>query len=262
MPKRSINQATKAAAVNPSVANATDEEAGVSHGTVAIRPGFVVLDCSSATGGVQHQRTPTITHKQGDGRVEDWSTSRIVDHSQVVKESDTLIKQVDYLLRVHASRTGFGWYADANAVAKIRNGLVDIKAKADALNETARKLGSARRTHIGVIFAKLDVAHEDVAMEIYRVARQNLQAIYDCLRAGTVGQELDTALVRAKNTGNVASGLLRTALDTAMTSIPAWRADVRAALKQGVQPDVAGKALDLGALEAAMQLLEPWNPGF
>jgi hypothetical protein len=260
MSKRSsMNQAAKASAT---VASATDDEAGVAHGTVAIRPGFVVLDCSTATGGVTHQRTPTVSHKQGDGRVEDWSTTRHVDHAQIVKESDALVKQVDYLLRVHASRTGFGWFADGAAVAKIRNGLVDVHAKADALNKAARKLGSARRTHIGVIFAKLDVAHEDVAQEIYRVARANLQAIYDALRAGTVGQELDTALVRAKNTGNVASGLLRTALDAAMGQVSAWRADVRAGLKQGVAPEAAGAALDLGALEAAMQLLEPWNPGY
>jgi hypothetical protein len=258
-----MNKAVRAGAtVANATATATDDEAGVAHGTVAIRPGYVVLDCSTATGGVTHQRTPTVSRKKGDGRIEDWSTTRIVDHAQIVKESDALVKQVDYLLRVHASRTGFGWFADDAAVAKIRNGLVDVRSKAEALNNAARKLGSARRTHIAVIFAKLDVAHEDVAQEIYRVARANLQAIYDCLRGGTVGQELDTALVRARNTGNVASGLLRTALDDAMSRVGAWRADVRAALKQGVAPEAAGAALDLSAMEAAMQLLEPWNPGF
>jgi hypothetical protein len=237
---------------------------------IQLRPGYIVVDCSKATGGVQYQQTEHLIEKDGNvGGAEEiatWSTRRIVDHKQVVSDIDALVKRVDYLLRVHCSRAGWGWFADKDAAAKVRHGMDLLQEQADTLNRDARRLGSARRVHLSVVFAAIDVANESIAQEVYRTVLDNLQAIHDALRAGMAGSELDKLMLRAKNMGNVAVGITGTALTDALSRVPEWRAELRAAVKgtkdaNGLEPAKAGAKLNLDPLEAAIQLFSPFNLG-
>jgi hypothetical protein len=229
---------------------------------IELRPGYIVVDCSKATGGVQYEQTAHEVEESRRGReVVSWSTRRTVDHKQVVADIDALVKKVDYLLRVNCTRAGWGWFADKDAAAKVRHGMDLLEEQAEALNDDAKRLGSARRVHLAVIFASIDVTNESVAQEVYRTVRENLQAIFDCLRGGMAGAELDKLMLRAKNMGNVAAGITQTALSDALSRIPEWRADLRAGLKEGKEPAKAGAKLNLDPLEAAIQLFSPFNLG-
>lgn len=236
-----------------------------SQDAIRLRPGFVALDCSRATGGVTYEQTRhaviTEATRANGTEVVSWSTRRTVDHKQVVADMDALVKRVDYLLRVNCSRAGWGWFADADAAAKVRHGMDLLQDQAEELNATARRLGSARRVHLSLILVPLDVTNSDVAQEIYRSVLATLQGIHECLRAGMVGSELDKHLLRARNMGNVAVGITSAALTDALGRVPEWRNEVRTAVKGGVDAALAGQTLQLDALDAAIQLFSPFTLG-
>lgn len=229
-------------------------------GRLELKPGYIVVDCSTATGGVSYQQTRHTVEEEGVGEVSRWTTRKTVDHKQIVADMDNLVKRGDWVLRKHCSRTGFGWFATAESLAKVRNDMDALHEAGEKLNRDARKLGSARRVHVSFVSAYIDVTNEQVAQEIYRTAAETLQAIYDCLRGGLIGPELDKTMIRAKNMGNIAAGILQTALNDALGKIPEWRAEIRAAIKgdNAIEPAKAGKKLNLDSLDAAIQLFLPF----
>lgn len=242
----------------------------VAEGRIDLQPGYIVVDCSTATGGVTYEQTRHTVEEEGVGEVSRWTTRKTVDHKQVVADMDNLVKRGDWVLRKHCSRAGFGWFATADALAKVRHDMEELREAGDKLNRAAKKLGSARRVHISFVSAYIDVTNEQVAQEIYRTAADTLQAIHDALRAGLIGPELDKVMIRAKNMGNIAAGILQTALNDALSKIPEWRSEIRAAIKgkpsdedgngavKGIEPAKAGKKLNLEPLEAAIQLFLPF----
>lgn len=231
--------------------------------SVQIRPGYVVLDVSSATGGVHYQRREIEQHKIGpdhEGLQARHETVKTVDHVVAVKDVDAVVKQVDYAIRKYCAKTVFGPFADEDNLAKLQAEVAKIKAEAVEVNERAVAVGSARRAYIGIVPAKLDVVSPEAAEEIARTVREVLGDLRDALRVGDVGPRFDGVFLRSKNLANLAVGLQSDAVRFALDCVKEARKRVKDAIKKGETPESAGGSLDLGPVEQAIDLFTPLPP--
>lgn len=229
--------------------------------TVAIQPGWLVRDVSSASGGVKHDRqlikeaaVSTATGRPargGKGRKAEYKTKTTVDHVEICAAIDACVKRVDYALRKNCARTPFGWVTDTDGLARIRTEIAEIDAEATELNERARRAKSARRAYIGVVPAKIEVSTPEAVREIARTVRTVLTDVRDALRNGHVA-ELHKLKIRSINLDKLAVGFQADAIRFALERVPEATKELREAIKKGEDPAAAGAKLDLEVIEAAI----------
>ncbi|UCC72032.1 MAG: hypothetical protein JSV86_16940 [Gemmatimonadota bacterium] len=228
-----------------------------------VKSGYVILDASTAYGGVKYRREvleqPTPAGTNGEGERKVWKTERMVDHRELVDACDRLVKQVDYALRKHASRTSFGWFADADQYAAIKARVAEIAAEAEGVNRTCAEVGCQRRCHIAVVPARLDLATPDAASEVYRTITTQLTDLKRAVRAGEVGRGFDNLLTRAKNLDKLAVGFAGESIGWALDRVKEARREVRDKIKRGQTPESAGKQVDLDAVDAAIAMFVPMD---
>jgi hypothetical protein len=226
---------------------------------IQIRPGWLVVDVSAAHGGVHYDRTPlgAIEINGGEGQRSRYETVKTVDHVVYVHDIDAIVKRVDYILRKHCARAGYGWFADDEALAKVRAEVEALKEDAEALNRSARLAGCARRAYIDIVPAKIEIASEDAAREVCRTVRSVLAEIRDALRQGEVNQPLAKVLLKARNLDRLAVGIQADSIRYALEEVAPAKRTIREAVKQGKAPKDAGAALSLPGMDAAIDLFTP-----
>lgn len=227
---------------------------------IQLKAGYVIVDVSSATGGVTYERelVSERTINAGQGQETNLSTKKTVDNLEAVSALDALVKQADYILRKHCARTIFGYFADAQKLEVIKAEIAELQAKADAVNYAARKVGCARRAYIGIVPAKLDIATPETAREIARTVRTVLGEVLAALRSGQVRKknntrdELHGPLLRCKNLDMLAVGPAREMIRVALDQIPEAKKEIVELLESGASPEVAGREVNLGAIDNAI----------
>lgn len=227
------------------------------HESIAIKPGWIIKDCSHANGGVHYRRKYQRDEQTGERRTVDFETRKIIDHVIVVRDLDATVKRVDYLLRKHCTRTSLGWFATDEALVKVREGLTRVEDEARALNTSAAIAGSCHRAYIGIAPLRVDTSTPEAAREIARTVRDCLTDILVTLRKGEIGQELAGKLLRARNLDQLATGMQAEALRFGLEQLGQARRDIRIALKAGTNPAEAGAAVNLEAVENAIALFDP-----
>jgi hypothetical protein len=244
----------------------------VSQNTINIRPGWIVADCSRASGGIRYDREmireKPINH--GVGLQADHKTRKTVDHVEFCAAIDAIVKKVDYVLRKHCARTSAGWFADDRALVRVKAEVAQIEDEADALNTRALKAHSARQAYIRVWPLHIELAHPEAVQEIARTVRTVLTEIRDALRAGEL-KDLHKLRIRSKNLHQLATGFQSDAIRFALERVPQAARELRDAVKvvkvaakDDPKMDAAlaaackraGKQLDLEAIEAAIAHFE------
>lgn len=242
----------------------TDDETG--HETIAIKPGWIIRDCSSASGGVHYRRTYDHETQEGERRTVDFATHKVIDHVSIVKDLDALVMQAEYVLRKHCAKTTLGWFAPDAMLPVVRAAIARVHAEAYELNQTATRLGSLHRAYIGVAPLKVDLSTPEAAREIARTVHDTLVDILAILRQGVIGQELSGKLLRARHLDQLATGFQAEALRVALATIAEAKSQIRVQLKQGEKPGATiltpaeiGAALDLSPVEHCVQLFRPMD---
>jgi len=237
---------------------------------IKVRPGYLVIDTSTATGGVSYDRQYGEATKinNGQGLQATLQTVKTVDHVEAVAALDALKKKVDYACRRYCARTAFGWFADEISLRGLRKEIDELRAEAVTLNAAAAAVGSERRAHVGIVAGKLELASPDAAREIARTIREVLGGVLDALRSGhikkvadsdgkvTQKDELHAPLLKCRNLDRLAVGLAGESVKLALARIPEAKKELLEAIKDGRDPEEVGAELDLGAIENAITWFE------
>lgn len=208
-------------------------EAGVFH----FRPGWMMVDCSSASGGIRYDRelVKEKSINKGNGMQADHKTRKTVDHVEFCAAVDAVVKKVDYVLRKHCARTDMGWFADDAVLHKVKAEIAEIEREAHELNTIgAKKAKSARRAKIRVVPLKLDLAKPEAVQEIASTIRDVLSELRDALRAGDLAS-LHKLRIRSKNLEKLAVGFQSDAIKFALERVPAAATEIREAVKNATR---------------------------
>ncbi len=243
-------------------------------GQYTINPGtYLVIDKSSATGGVRYDRTPAEDTgayvNSGDGEEKQFTTIKRVDHSALVNESDQYVQSARYILRCNAVNTELGWIVSAKALKRINEGWKDARGKTHTgvnhLQEQARDFNhraacsrSERRVSISIVSIKLEVNNAEAAMHIAATVRGVCEDLARELRAGNV-DKLGPVFLRSKNLEQLGTGPMRATIEFAIECAREARAELRKAKKDGIELQYIGEALDLEALEGCAAQFSDWN---
>lgn len=218
------------------------------------RPGWMVVDCSSASGGIQYDRELLKEQSIGNGLQADHKTRKTVDNVAFCQEVDAVVKKVDYVLRKHCARTEMGWFADDNALQKVKAEVALLAEEAALLNTVgARKAKSARRAKIRVVPLKLDFDKREAVQEIAHTIRAVLTELRDTLRAGDL-PNLHKLKIRSKNLEKLAVGFQSDAIRFALDHVPVAANEIRDAVraaKRAATNDGKGKLAVEKATNAA-----------
>lgn len=227
-----------------------------------VTPGYIVVNCSTAKGGIHYKRTPISEHKinAGKGLQSDHRTKKTVDHLEAVALVDGAVKKADYACRVHGANTVLGWYVDDISLAALKADIALIEVEAAQANQVARACGSKREAYISIVPLKIDAASEEAAREIARTIREVLGDVITALRSGHVKKSKDgkiedklhAPLLRCKNLDRLAVGLAGESVKIALQRIPEAKKEITEAVKNGDDPATVGAALDLEAIENAI----------
>ncbi len=230
---------------------------------VEVKSGYILLDQSSAEGGVHYEREVIDEIKDGDEVTKVWKTIKHVDHDTLVRACSALSKKVDYLLRKHCTRFGAGrsshWFADEDQYRAVMADIEPLHEKADQLNESCRTAGCARRVYISVVPAKLDLATPDAAREVSRTIQRRLGALRDCLRRGDLTKFENKYLLPCRNLDKMAVGICAESIVFAIDEAKSARREIAEKVKRGQTPESAGKQANLGSIEAAITMFAPMD---
>jgi hypothetical protein len=219
-------------------------------GVFNFRPGWMIVDCSSASGGIRYDRelVKEKSINKGNGVQADHKTRKTVDHVEFCAAVDAVVKKVDYVLRKHCARTDMGWFADDVALKKVKAEITAIEHEADDLNmNAAKKAKSERRAKIRVVPLKLDLAKPEAVQEIAHTIRGVLIELRDALRSGDLAS-LHKLRIRSKNLERLAIGFQSDAIRFAMERVPAAATEIREAVR-----NVTRAAKDDGEDKAAVE---------
>lgn len=208
-----------------------------SEGVFTFRPGWMIVDCSSANGGIRYDREllgeEPINRRRG--LQVDHKTRKTVDNVEFCAAVDAVVKKVDYVLRKHCARTDMGWFADDVALGKVKAEVAEIEKEAHALNTVdAKKAKSARRAKIRVVPLKLDLAKPEAVQEIAATIRSVLIELRDALKNGNLA-DLHKLRIRSRNLEKLATGFQSDAIRFALERVPLAAAEIREAVKHATR---------------------------
>lgn len=212
--------------------------------------GYIVLDLSTATGGVSYTRTQRKRRKAGKGVKENVRTVKRVDHKQLVRDSDALVQAARYVLRCYAANTSLGWFAHADHLPTIEAEFEALEREARALNHRAAQEKSDRRVKIGYAALPADPTNPRVAYELERTVAELFAEIRHTLRSGDI-TGLNKLFLRAKNI----EYLTRGDQDAILFAI-AEAKEARRTLRRADHVKHAAQLLDLRHIDACLSLFD------
>lgn len=227
----------------------------VREGRLAFRPGYIVALEFSAVGGVKYQRTAGEERVEGERLEADFSTRKTVDNVHLVGLSRALVNRGYHVMDRFAVPTPIGYFADDDALAKIRAALEPLQHAAREFNDMAEAAGSERRVAIEIYPLALDVDNEAAARRIARAVRERLEDLRAALVTGDPGA-YDKAREKARNLDRLATGIQADAVRLALDAASEAKKELTSALKREATPEAAGATLDLSALDAAIGLFQ------
>jgi hypothetical protein len=208
-----------------------------SDGVFHFRPGWMIVDCSSASGGIRYDRelVSEETINRGRGVQAEHHTRKTVDHVEYCAAVDAVVKKVDYVLRKYCARTEMGWFADDRILHKVKAEIVEIEKEAHELNTVAApKAKSERRAKIRVVPLKLDLAKPEAVREIAGTIRSVLTELRDALRSGDIAS-LHKLRIRSKNLEKLAVGFQSDAIRFALERVPGAATEIREAIRNATR---------------------------
>lgn len=230
---------------------------------------FLVIDTSSAAGGVSYDREYAAETAVAEGTEQVFRTTRKVDHAELVKLADQLVQQARYAIRKHAISTPLGWICDTDGLRQIIDEILVLEAKARGFNIKAMAEGCERRVRVGVVPVELHPHNVAAAREISRTVFNTLGELADMLADGTSYgspkgvQRLETFVhVRCRNLDRLAVGNQRFSIQDAL----GVARDVIRAARGAVKAKSCPKADEFGAerlriCELAEEFLVVDEPG-
>jgi len=218
--------------------------------TIIFRPGWLVIDQSTASGGVRYERRALdeSTINRGNGIRTVHRSIKTVDHVEFCAAIDALVKRVDYALRKHGTRVGKNWFVDSAGLKKVEAEVAEIAAEAARLNtEDAAQAMSGRRAYIGILPMPIDFDRHEAVREIARTIRETLTEVHDALRAGAV-EDFHKLKLRCINIDRLAVGMQADAIRFALERFATARRAIKDAAKVAKK-----KAADAGASPAKIE---------
>lgn len=213
---------------------------------------WLVVNATSAGGGVSYVRQVTDTDVEGFGTKVTSMVVKKVDHEAIVKEMATLRNKIDYTFRKHATLVSFGFVGTDEQLAALKADIGPLKEEAVALNDRARMAGSRHRIHVAMMTARL--ASGDSATAAKAIAETICSHIADYKDAIL---SLDLSLVkaiqlRARNLDKLAVGIPGSILAGAVDNVRVAVKTIREGLKAGDDPDVIRSRVDLTPCDVAL----------
>ena len=234
-----------------------NQKSNSGHAAIKIRPGWLIQNLSSATGGVRREREllDEAAINRGKGRRTEYKTRTTVDNLELCAAIDGVKKKVDYTLRKHCVRALGGWVTDNTGLAAVREEVDAIREEAIKLNAKAQRAKCGHSAYINIVPAKLSVSTPEAVQEIARTIRTVLGDTRDALRKGEV-KELHKLKIRALNLDKLATGFQSDAIRFALGRVPEATRELKDMLKDGLAPKKAGAKLDLEVIDAAIAHFE------
>ena len=229
--------------------------------TFQIRPGFLLIDTSTAQGGVHIKRKDLgeETINDGKGKAKDYNGHKEVDHEQIVEESNALVNKARHILGAKygvAVGGGAGAMISEESLRVVEAEIAALQRDVAALNARAVAEGSARFVRISYIVSRLELDHAANASEIYRAIREKLAKLRDAFRASNF-TKIGAAVSACKGLDKLAVGIQADAIRFALDTVEGLRETLHTALDQKQAPEAAGAALDLDAIEGAIAMFTP-----
>lgn len=191
-----------------------------------IKPGYVVISTTRATGGVSYTRQHGTEEPEGvDGIRQEIASIKRVDHREAVETTRKVARRAEYLIRTRCAAVAFGFYATPEACATLAIDLAELAAEVDAANDLASRVGSDAHVYVGMMPVEIDVSNGDCVREIYRTLRTGLGEIRAALVAGDA-HDLKLALDRAARLDSLAVGLAGEAIRAAIESAREARSEI------------------------------------
>jgi hypothetical protein len=229
---------------------------------IQVRPGWLVLNQTKASGGVSSKRLVTTDVAQGRAGETTTVITRRVDNRRLYREMDVLRQEANYACRDCCIATRLGWYVDQDNVDTLRARFATFRTTAEQLNREASRLGSERSITVSLVLAKLDFEVEDAASEIRHTVVDVLTSLHDILRTGMIlttdpgPVKLRPTLLRAQNLDRLAGGEDGSAIRAALTCVEDARAVIRDRRADGLAPLAAAAFANFTPLRAAIERFE------
>lgn len=222
---------------------------------VVLRPGWLIIDNSTASGGIRYDRhvieDATTTINRGAGIETTHQTVKTVDHVEFCARIDALVKKVDYSLRKHGTRVGKNWFADDEALKVIEAEIAEIATEAARLNTLgAEEARSDRRAHIGIMPIPIDFDREEAVREIARTIRETMTEVLTALQAGAV-DDFHKLKIRCMNLDKLAVGMQSDAIRFALERFAEAAKEIKTAANEARKKALASAAREADADKAA-----------
>ncbi len=230
------------------------------------RPGWMIINTSSASGGIHYDRTliEENSFNRGHGVQTQHNTRKTVDHVEFCAAIDAIVKKVDYVLRKHCTRTEMGWFAAEKDLATVKAEISALEVEAADLNAQADRAHSARQAKIRIVPLRLDLNHPEAVQEIAGTIRGVLADYITVLRDGDI-LSLHKLKIRAINLDKLAVGFQADAIRFALAHVPIAANLIRTAKKiaertarQAAEAAAHAKGLDDEATEEAVESAVKW----
>ncbi len=222
--------------------------------TLKLQSGYIIIDTSTAVGGITYTRKQIKQRKQGKGQVVTIHSVKRVDHKQLVRSSDAIVQAARYALRCRATNTQLGWFARGEQLDGIRHAFADLRIQATTINIRAERIGSKRRVRIGFVPLKLDISLPEALEEMQRTVTDLLTALLTTLRAGDV-KGLPKLFLRTKNLDQLVARSHRDMIVFAIENARVARGELNKAKAGGRSLKLAGRHLNLADIEDCLELV-------
>lgn len=232
---------------------------------VSIAPGYLVINTSTATGGITYDREVLTDAKRREARTVAVKSIKKIDNERIVREIDAAVKDVDHVLRDMCVRLpNVGHYASLAVLAVLEERVADIARRVDRLNAEAIQLGSKHRGNAQVVTAILDLQRPVNCQVVYQTIHGVLGELYEALRVGDVvdavtpdgvitrRHQLRPIMLRTRNLETIIMGSLRASIVNALTRVKTARLEQIGRVHKGELPRDVGATTDLTALETAL----------
>jgi Ni,Fe-hydrogenase I large subunit len=220
---------------------------------IRIRPGWMIIPEFTAAGGVSREILDRDEEEVGPGLEIERKTRETVDNVELLRESRSIVNACYHILDKYASQTHAGYFADEHQLAQIEEALKEQREAARMFNDIAYRAGCARRVTVDIMPCKLDLDFPATVVRIARMVRERITALRDALKAGN-RKAFESAIDRCHNLHHMAVGIQSESIKLALDHAKEQKSLLLEHMRDGDDPAMAAKKLDLEPLDACINL--------